>query len=186
MRELDHKEGWVPKNGCFQIVVLKKTLVSPLDSKEIKPLNPKWNQPWIFIGRADAEAETPVLCPPDFSGSTEKSWCWEKLRAGEESNREWDGWMVSPTPWTWIWTNSRKQWRTGKPDMLQPMGSQSWMWLSDWTKTTKFWHQTMHLCMEQLNSENGCKPFNDCQTHRCLPLSSYPVCKDKDTMWVGI
>ena len=56
MWELDHKEGWVQKNWCFQTVVLEKTLESPLDSKEIKPVNPKGNQPWIFIGRTDAEA----------------------------------------------------------------------------------------------------------------------------------
>ena len=55
--ELDHKEGWVPENWCFQVVVLEKTRESPLDCKEIKPVNPKGNQPWIFIGRTDAEAE---------------------------------------------------------------------------------------------------------------------------------
>ena len=61
MWELDHKESWVPKNGCFQIVVLEKTLQSPLDCKTIKPVNPKGNQPWIFTGRTDAEAEAPIL-----------------------------------------------------------------------------------------------------------------------------
>ena len=69
MRELDYKEDWVPKNWCFQTVVLQKTLESPLDCKEIKLVNPKGNQPWIFIGRTDAEAEAPILRPPD-----EKSW----------------------------------------------------------------------------------------------------------------
>ena len=62
MWELDHKEGWVPKNWYFQIVMLEK---SPLDSKKIKPVNPKGNQPWIFIGRTHVEAEAPVLWPPD-------------------------------------------------------------------------------------------------------------------------
>ena len=65
MWELDHKEGWALKNWCFQNVVLEKTLVSPLDSKEIKPVNPKGNQPCIFIGRTDVEAEGPILWPPD-------------------------------------------------------------------------------------------------------------------------
>ena len=64
MWELDHKESWVLKNWCFWTVVLKKTLESPLDCK-IKPVNPKGNQSWIFIGRTDAEAETPILWPPD-------------------------------------------------------------------------------------------------------------------------
>ena len=67
MWELDHEEGWVPKNWCFWTVVLEKTLESPLDCKEIKPGNPKGNQPWIFIGRTDAEAL--ILWPPDV-----KSW----------------------------------------------------------------------------------------------------------------
>ena len=66
MWELDHKEGWVPKSWCFQTVVLEKTFESPLDYKEIKPVNPKISQSWIFIGRTDAEAEGPILWPPDM------------------------------------------------------------------------------------------------------------------------
>ena len=65
MWKLDHKEDWTLKNWCFQSVVLNKTLESPLDCREIKPVNPKGNQPWIFIGRTDAKAETPILWPPD-------------------------------------------------------------------------------------------------------------------------
>ena len=65
MWELDHKEGWMLKNWCFQMVLLDKTLESPLDSKELKPVNPKGNQSWIFIGRTDFEAEAPILWPPD-------------------------------------------------------------------------------------------------------------------------
>ena len=67
--ELDYEESWVPKNWCFWTVVLEKTLESPLNCKEIKPVHPKGNQSWIFIGRTDAEAETPILWPPDV-----KSW----------------------------------------------------------------------------------------------------------------
>ena len=65
MWELNHKEGWAPKNWCFWTVVLEKTLQSPLDCKEIQPVHPKGNQSWVFIGRTDAEAETPILWPPD-------------------------------------------------------------------------------------------------------------------------
>ena len=65
MWELDHRAGRAPKNWCFWTVVLEKTLESPLDSKEIKPVNSKGNQPWLFIGRTDVEAETPILWPPD-------------------------------------------------------------------------------------------------------------------------
>ena len=69
MWELDYKESWVLKNWCFLSVVLEKTLESPLDCKEIQPVHPKGNRPWIFIGRTDAEAEPPILWPPDV-----KSW----------------------------------------------------------------------------------------------------------------
>ena len=64
MWELDHKESWAPKNWCLWTVVLEKTLDSPLDYKEIKPVNPKENEPWIFIEKSDAEAEAPVIWPP--------------------------------------------------------------------------------------------------------------------------
>ena len=73
MWELDYKESWVPKNWCFWTVVLEKTLESPLDCKEIQPVHPKGNQSWILIGRTDAEAETPILWPPDA-----KNWLIEK------------------------------------------------------------------------------------------------------------
>ena len=69
MWELGYKEGWVPKNWCFWTIMLEKILESPLDSKEIKPVNSKGNQPWIFTGRTDAEVEAPILWPPDV-----KSW----------------------------------------------------------------------------------------------------------------
>ena len=65
MRDLDHKEGWALKNWCFQTVVWEKTLESPLDSKEIQPVQPKGNHSWIFIGKTDAEAEVPILWPPN-------------------------------------------------------------------------------------------------------------------------
>ena len=65
MWELDNKESWAPMNWCFWTVVLEKTLESPLDCKEIQPVHPKGNQSWLFIGRTDAEAETPILWPPD-------------------------------------------------------------------------------------------------------------------------
>ena len=81
MWELEHKEGWTLKNLCFQTVVLEKSLESPLDCKEIKPINSKGDHPWIFIGRTDAEAEAPVLWPPDVKRTHLKSpWCWERLK----------------------------------------------------------------------------------------------------------
>ena len=84
MWELDDKESWAPKNWCFWIVVLEKTLESPLDCKEIQPVHPKGNQSWIFIGRIDAEAETTILWPPDA-----KSWLiWKDPNAGKDWRQE--------------------------------------------------------------------------------------------------
>ena len=78
----DHKEGWGPKNWCFRTVVLEETLESSLDSKEIKPVNPKRNQPWKFIGRTDAEGEASILWPLDVKIQIiGKDWCWERLKA---------------------------------------------------------------------------------------------------------
>ena len=84
MWELDYKENWAPKNRCFWTVVLEKTLESPLDCKEIQPVHPKGNQSWIFIGRTDAEAETPTLWPSDV-----KSWLiWKDPDAGKDWRQE--------------------------------------------------------------------------------------------------
>ena len=112
MWELDYKEGWALKNWCFWTVVLDKTLESPLDSKEIKLVNPKGNQPWIFIGRTDAEAEASVLWPPDMKSQLiGKDWCWKRLRTGGEGgDGGWDGWMASLTQWTWVWAKSGSWW----------------------------------------------------------------------------
>ena len=102
--KLDHKDGRTLKNWCFLILVLEKTFERPLDWKEIELVNPKGNQPW-FIRRTDAEAETPIIWPPDV-----KSWLIgkapdagkERLKAGGKGGgRGWDGWMASPTQWTW-------------------------------------------------------------------------------------
>ena len=84
MRELDHKENWMLNNWCFWTVVLEKTLESPLNCKEVKSVNLKGNQSWISIGRTNAEAETPILWPPNGKNwLTRKDWCWERLKAGE-------------------------------------------------------------------------------------------------------
>ena len=90
MWELDHKEAWTLKNWCFWIVVLEKTLESPLKSKDIKPVHPKGNQSWILIGRTDAEAEAPILWPPDVT-HWKRPWCWERLRTGGDGDdRGWN------------------------------------------------------------------------------------------------
>ena len=109
--ELDCEESWLPKNWCFWSVVLK-TLESPL---EIQPVHLKGDQSWVFIGKTDAEAETPVFWPPHVkSWFIGRPWCLEGLGAGREGDdRGWDGWMASPTRWTWVWVSSRRWWQGG-------------------------------------------------------------------------
>ena len=132
MWELDHKESWAQKNWCFWTVVLEKTLESPLDSKEIKPVNPKGNQSWIFTGRTYAEVGVPILWPPDVELTYQKRpWCWERVKAGGEGDRGWDGWMASLTWWTWFLVSSGSWWWTGKSGVLQSMGLQRVR--HDWT-----------------------------------------------------
>ena len=135
----EYKESWAQKNWWFWTVVLENTLESPLDCKENQPVHPKGDQSWVFFGRTDANAETPILWPPDA-----KSWfIWkEKLRAGVGDDRGWDGWMASLTQWTWVWVDSGSWWWTGRPGMLWFMGPQrvghDWATELNWTER-HFW-----------------------------------------------
>ena len=131
------------QNHCFWTVVLKKTLECPLDCKEIQPVHSKGDQSWVFIGRTDAKAETPILWPPHAKGwLIGKDSDAEGLGAGGEGDdRGWDGWMASLTQWTWVWVNSRSWWWTGRPGVLRFMGSQKigldWATeLTDWLTVT--------------------------------------------------
>ena len=126
MWELDHKEGWAWKNWHFWTVILEKTLESPLDCKEIKPVNLKRNQPEYSLEGPMLKLK-PIIWPPDV-----KNWligkdtdAEKRLKAGGKGeNRKWNGWMASPTQWTWVWASSRSWWWTGRPGVLQSMGSQ--------------------------------------------------------------
>ena len=113
MWELDYKENWGPKNWCFWTVVLEKTLESPLDYKEIQLVNPKGNWSWIFIGRTDAEAETPILRPPDA-----KNWLiWKAPDAGKDWKQEEKG-MTEDEMVRWHhWLNGHEfEWSLGVGD----------------------------------------------------------------------
>ena len=122
----------MPKNWCFWTVVLEKTLGSPLDCKEIKPVNPKGNQSWIFMGRTDAEAETPVLWPPDELTPWKRPWCWERWKVGGERDDSGLDGITDLTDrslrrlWGWWWT--------GKTAVLQSLVAKSQTWLRDRTE----------------------------------------------------
>ena len=104
MWELDYKESWVLKNWRFWTVVLEKTLESPLDCMEIPPVHPKGDQSWVFIGRTDVEAGTPILWPPDA-----KSWLiWKDPDAGKDWRQEEKGLTEDEmVGWMWVWKNSQ-------------------------------------------------------------------------------
>ena len=125
-------------------MVLEKTLET-LDCKEIKVVNPKGNQPCIFIGRTEAEA--PILWVTWCEEMThwKRPWCWERLKAGGEGDdRGWDGWMASLTQRTWVWASSGRWWRTGQPGMLQSLGSQRVR--HDWVIEWQQWYKYSHPC----------------------------------------
>ena len=132
--ELDYKECWTLKNWCFfffwidafELWCWRRLLRVPWIARRSKPVHPKGNQSWIFIGRTDVEADTPILWLPDG-----KSWLiWKDPDAGtdwrweEKGTTGWVGWMASLTQWTGVWVGSRNWWWTERPGMLQSMGSQ--------------------------------------------------------------
>ena len=140
MWELDCEESWALKNWCFWTVVLEKALESPLDCKEIQPVHPKGDH-WKIMG-----VHWKDWCWSQNSSTSATSrkelthwkgpWCWKGLGAGGEGDdKGWDGWMASPTQWTWVWVNSRSLWWAGRPGVLWFMGLQRvGHELSDWTE----------------------------------------------------
>ena len=147
MWELDCEESWAPKNWCFWTVVLEKTLESPLGCKTIQPVHPGGDQSWVFIGRTDVEAETPILWPPDA-----KSWLIWK----DPNDKGRDAWMASPTQWMWVWVDS-SSWRwTGRPGVLWFMGSQrvghDWVTELNWTDGSSIFSFLRNYQTASLNS----------------------------------
>ena len=132
MWELDYKEGWLLKNWCFWTVVLEKILESLLDLKEIKPVNPKGNQSWIFIGRTDAEAETLILWPPDGKNrlirkdpDAGKDWRLEEKGTTEDKMVGWHHQLNG-----WVWASYGSWWRTRQAWHAASHGvTKSWTWM---------------------------------------------------------
>ena len=126
MWELDCEESWPPKNWCFWTVVLEKTLESPLDCKEIQLVHPEGDQSWLFTGRTNVEAETPILWPPDAKSwliwkypDVGKDWRQEEMVTTEDEMVRWHHWLNGR-----VWVNSGNWWWTGRPGALWFMWSQ--------------------------------------------------------------
>ena len=148
MWELDYKESWALKNWCFWTVVLEKTLESPLDCKKIQPVHPKGDQSWVFIGRTDVEAETPILWLPDV-----KSWliwkdpdAWKDWGQKEKGTTEDEmvGWHHRLNGHGFVWTpgvgDGREAWRAAVHGVAK-----SRRWLRDWTELNWCWKKKIKL-----------------------------------------
>ena len=153
MWELNYKESWVPKNWCFWIVVLKETIESPLDCKEIQPVHPKGNRSWVFIRRTDVEAETPILWPPDVKSwligkdpDAGKDWRWEDKGTTEDEMVGWHHQLNGHE----FGVNSRSWWWTGRPGVLQSMGLQRVG--HDWATKLNWMHSLQEIDVGQRNS----------------------------------
>ena len=133
MRELDHKEGWVPKNWCFLTVVLEKTLESPLTARRsnqpiLEEINPEYSLEGLML-------KLKLQYFGHLMAHWKRPWYWERLKAErEEDDRGWDGWMTPLTQWTWVWASSGCLWWTGRPGVLQSMWLQrvGHDWATEW------------------------------------------------------
>ena len=171
MRELDCEESWVLKSSCFWTVALEKTLESPLDCKEIKAINPKGNQSWIFIGRTDVEAETPSTLATWCEELTywKRPWCWERLKAGEGDDGEWDDQMASDSMDMSL-SNLQKLVMDREAWCAAVHGvTKSWTRLSNWTE----------LRRRKTLKDGGCGLWNMGRSAGCLEIA----CVWKASLW---
>ena len=159
--ELYHKESWVPKNWCFWTVVLEKTLKSPWDCKEIKPVHPKGNRPWTFFGRTDAEAEALNTFGHlmQRADSLEKTLMLGKIEGRRRRGRQRMGWLDGIIDSVmWVRANSGRWWRTGKPVVLQSVGSQrvryDWATEQQQSVDNSEWRNTSNTFLKTENFRN--------------------------------
>ena len=117
------KKAECRRTDAFELWCWRRLLRVPWTARRSSQSHSKGDQSWVFFGRNDAKAKTPILWPPDAE-NWKRPWCWERLKAGDGDNRGWDGWMASLTWWAWVWASSRNWWWMGKPGMLQSMVSQ--------------------------------------------------------------
>ena len=161
MWELGYKESWALKNWCYWTVLSDKTFQSPLDCKEIQPVLPKRDQSWVFLGRINVEAETPILWPPDVKNwliwkdpDAGKDWRQEEKGTTEDEMVEWHHWL------NWhVWVNSGSWWWTERPGVLQSMGSQrvghDWATELNWAIHLQCYEYSAYTWGEQSSEKSG-------------------------------
>ena len=162
MWELDYKGSWAPKNWCFWTVVLDKTLERPLDSKEIQLVHSKGNESEYSLEGLMLKLKLQYFGHlMRRADSLEKTLMLGKIEGGGEGDdRGWDGWMASPTQWTWVWVNSGSWWWTGRPGMLWFMGLQ----------------RVRHNWATELNWTEPCNYFGFIFSHLNLIIPVYSLC----------
>ena len=150
MWELDYKESWVLKNWCFKLWYCRRLLRVPWTARRsnqsiLKEISPEYSVEGLML-----KLKLPTLATwCEELTHWKRPWCWERLKVGEGNDREWDGWVASPTQWTWVWVNSGSWWWTGRPSMLQSMWSErvghEWTTELNWTDRIlrlEKWHPT--------------------------------------------
>ena len=170
-------ECW--KIDAFQLCCWRRLLRVPWTARKSKPVNPEENQPWIFIGRRKNRSWSCSTTWCEELTHLKRPWCWERLRAGGEGdNRGWDGWMASLTRWTWVWASSQS-WRwTGKPGVLQSIGSQrvghDWVIELNWKGNSIPQHPAPghHQCLSE--STRSCsRYFLSVESYNMWSLTSF-------------
>ena len=158
MWEFYYKKSSVLKNWCFCIVVLEKTLETARRSNQSiwKEIRPEYSLDWCWRWNSNTLA---TRCKE--LTHLKRSWCWGRLKAGGEwDNRGWDGWMASPTQWTWVWASFGSWWWTGKPGLLQSMGSQrvrhDWTTKLNWTDYSSIFMYHIFFINSSVNGHLGC------------------------------
>ena len=154
-------QGAASRTSPLQVCLVTKIC------KEVQPVHPKGDQSWVFIGRTDVDALA-TWC--EELTRLKRAWCWERLRAGGEGDaRGWDGWMASPTRWTWVWVDSRRWWWTGSPGVLWFMGSQ----------------RVGHDWATELSDQNCSSLLPNYQKYCCLENDWLEVLIGKQSDWIS-
>ena len=136
MWELDYKQSWAPKTDAFELWCWRRLLIVPWTARRSNQSIPKEISPEYSLEGLMLKLKLQALASKELT-HLKRPWCWERLKAGGEGdNTGWDGWMASPTLWTWVWASYGSWWWTGRPGVLQWGVTKTRTWLSNWPELT--------------------------------------------------